>query len=61
MKFGSVIKEEMSFKDIFHLEILRPFYSEEWNHLCIFGRGYYEELFCEIILNLEQWFRRRCL
>ena len=24
------------------------------------GRGYYEEQFCEIILNLGQWFRRRC-
>ena len=26
-----------------------------------FCRGYYEEQFCEIILNLGQWFRRRCL
>ena len=23
-----------------------------------FGRGQYEEYFCEIILNLDQWFRR---
>ena len=23
-----------------------------------FGRGYQEEQFCEIILNLDQWFRR---
>ena len=30
------------------------------NHLCNFGRGYREEQFCEIILNLDQWFRRRC-
>ena len=28
--------------------------------MCNFGRGYYEEQFCEIILNLSQWFRRRC-
>ena len=21
---------------------------------------FFEELFCEIILNLDQWFRRRC-
>ena len=28
--------------------------------LCNFGRGHYEEHFCEIILNLDQWFRRRC-
>ena len=24
-----------------------------------FGRGHYEEHFCEIILNLGQWLRRR--
>ena len=23
-----------------------------------FGRGYHEEQFCEIILNLDQWFGR---
>ena len=27
----------------------------------LFSRGYYEEQFCEIILNLDKWFRRRCL
>ena len=32
----------------------------ERNHLCKFGRGYQEEHFSEIILNLDQWFRRRC-
>ena len=26
--------------------------------MCNFGRGHYEEQFCEIILNLGQWFRR---
>ena len=30
----------------------------EQNHLCNFGRGYYEEHFCENILNFDQWFRR---
>ena len=30
------------------------------NHLCNFGRGHREIQFCEIILNLDQWFRRRC-
>ena len=36
--------------------------SVERNHLCDFGtfRRHYEEQFCEIILNLDQWFRRRC-
>ena len=24
------------------------------------GRRYHEEQFCEIILNLDQWFRRKC-
>ena len=48
----------MLFKDISYLELWQPFCSVEGNHLCIFGRGYYEEQFCEIILNLGQWFRR---
>ena len=25
-----------------------------------FGRRYHEERFCEIILNLDQWFKRKC-
>ena len=28
--------------------------------MCNFGRVYHEEQFCEIILNLDQWFRRIC-
>ena len=32
----------------------------EWDHLCNFGRGHYGEHSCEIILNLDKWFRRRC-
>ena len=55
---GPVVQEEMLFKDVSYLELWRPFCSTEWNHLCNFGRGYYEEQFCEIILNLGQWFRR---
>ena len=51
----------MSFEDISYLEPWHPFCSEERNHLCNFGRGCQEEQFCEIILNLDQWFRRRCL
>ena len=50
--------EEMLFKDISYLELRQPFCSAEQNHLCNFGRGCYEEQFCEIILNLGQWFRR---
>ena len=32
----------------------------ERNHLCNFARGHYGEHSIEIILNLGQWFRRRC-
>ena len=28
------------------------------DHLCNFGRRHCSEQFCEIILNLEQWFKR---
>ena len=51
--------QERLFKDISYLEIWQPFCSAELNHLCKFGRGYHEEQFCEIIMNLDQWFRRR--
>ena len=51
----------MPFKDISYLELGQPFCSEERNHLFNFGRGYQKEQFCEIILNLDQWFWRRCL
>ena len=27
--------------------------------LCNFGRRHHENQFCEIILNLDQWFRKR--
>ena len=48
----------MTFKGISYLELWQPFCSAECNHLCNFGRRYYEEQFCEIILNLSQWLRR---
>ena len=34
--------------------------SGEQNHLSNFGRRHHEEQFCEIILNLDQWFMSRC-
>ena len=43
-----------------HLELWWPFCSAEWNHLCNFCKGHYEEQFCEIILNFDQWFKRNC-
>ena len=48
----------MPFKGISYLELWQPFSSAERNHLCNFGRRYYEEQFYKIILNLGQWFRR---
>ena len=50
----------MLLKGISYLKLWQPFCSAEGNHLCNFGRGYYEEQFCKIILNLGQWLRRRC-
>ena len=51
-EFGLVVQEMP--KDIFYLELWRPFCSAERNHLCNFGRGYQEEQFYEIIFNLDQ-------
>ena len=48
------------FKDISHLELWWPSSSAVRNHLGNFGRGHYEEYFCEIILKFDQWFRKRC-
>ena len=53
-----MVQEEILFKDISYLELWLPFCYGEQNHLCNFGRGYQEEQFCEIILNLDQCFRR---
>ena len=50
----------MSFKNISYLELWQVLCSAEQNHLCNFGRRHHEILFCEIILNLDQWFRRKC-
>ena len=55
-----MVQEEISFKDISYLELWWPFCSAERNHLCNYGRGYQEEQFCEMVLNLDQ-FRKRCL
>ena len=51
-----ILNQGMSFKDISYLELWWPLFSAEWNHLCNFGPRLYEEHFCEIILNLDQWF-----
>ena len=48
----------MSFEDISYLERWLPLCSAEPNHFSSFGPGLYEKHFCEIISNLDQWFRR---
>ena len=55
-----MVQEEKPFKGISYLKPWQSFCSSEQNHLCNFGRRYYEEQFCEIILNLGLWFKRRC-
>ena len=43
MKFGPVVQEKISFKDISCLELLQPLCSVDWNHLCNIGRRHHEE------------------
>ena len=58
-ELGQVVQEEIEFKDISYLELWSPCCLAEWSHEYKFGKGHYEEQFCEIILNLDQWFRAR--
>ena len=48
------------FKGISYLELWQSFCSAERYYLCNFGSVYYEEQFCEIIMILVKWCRRRC-
>ena len=50
---------QMSYKDILSWALATPLFDQA-NRLCNFGRSHHEEQFCEIILNLNQLFRR-CL
>ena len=52
--------QEMSFKGVSYLELWQPICSVDWNHLCNIGRRHHEEQFCEIILNVNPWFGRKC-
>ena len=45
--------------NITYLELWWPFCSAELKHLCNVGRGHHEEQLCELVLNLDQWYRRR--
>ena len=50
----------MSLKDISYVELWQPLCLVEQIQVCNFGRRHHEEKFCEIILNLDKRFRRRC-
>ena len=51
----------MSLKDISYIEFWQPLCSVEQNHLCNVGIRHHEKHFCEVILKLDQWFRKCCL
>ena len=53
------MKEKISFKHFSSTAVATPVLSLT-NFLCNIGRSHHEEQFCEIILNLDQWFRGRC-
>ena len=58
--FGPVV-QEMSFKHISYLELWCPLCSAERSQtICAILAEHYEEHFCLIILNSDQWMRRRC-
>ena len=61
MGFGPVIQEEMSFKDISNLELWEPLCWADLNHLCNLVEDIMRNDSVEIILNLDKWFRRKCL
>ena len=55
------VVQKMLFKEIFYLELWQPLCSADQIHLCNFRGRYHEERFCEIILNLDQWFKEEML
>ena len=54
-----MVQEEMNFKGVSYLELWQRLCSVDRNFLCNFGRRYHEEQFSEI-MNLDQWFKRKC-
>ena len=49
----------MLFTNISYLELWQTFYTRSKTILFNIGRGYHVEQFCEIILNLDQWFKKK--
>ena len=60
-EFEPVVQEEILLNDTSYLELRQPLCSKERNHLCNCFRRHHEEQFRNIILDLDQWFMRRCL
>ena len=48
---------KFAFNQVLHLHSMVPVHVER-DHLCNLGRRHHEEKFCEIILDLDQKFRR---
>ena len=43
-----------------YIELWWPICSVERCSLCNYVREHYKKHLCELVLNLEQWFRRKC-
>ena len=64
MKFGPVVHEEMSSKDISYLELWQHLCSVDWNPSCNFGKRYHKEQSWEfffefgLMVQMEMLFKR---
>ena len=60
-EFGPVV-QELPFKAMLYISrALVVNCSADLNHLWNFGRRHHEGQFCELILNLNEWFRGKCV
>ena len=48
------------FKGISYLELRQPLCSVDKNHVCNIRIRHHEKQSSEIIMNLDQWFNRKC-
>ena len=54
------VAKEISFKSISIFSSGGHIVQRELKILINLGRGHHDDYFCEITLNLDQWFKRRC-
>ena len=59
-QFRPVFQEEILVKIFHNCSFGGPFVQRSGTICANCGSVYQEDQFCEIILNLDQWFRRRC-